>query len=198
MIGHRFRVPALFNFWSRFSCMFVWCRLHDVTRRSSNAMRGKVHKPVFFVPSTADWRRNIHSKWSKRTSRPCHSSGGLWPSSHHCGPSSIPGQVIWDLCWAKWHRDTFSVLLLILVPPTAPHFIYQLEPQSKSASGRRTNPHVKGCCRILTLLTLLFPQGRSADVRAGTVHVRDGESSEWNRARWKELVPFHWRMRLKC
>jgi hypothetical protein len=30
------------------------------------------------------------------------------PASHRGGPCSIPGQVMWDLLWKKWHWSVFS------------------------------------------------------------------------------------------
>jgi hypothetical protein len=41
--------------------------------------------------------------------RPCPSSGGQSPTSHHGGPGSSPGQVMWDLWWTKWHWGRFSL-----------------------------------------------------------------------------------------
>jgi hypothetical protein len=35
--------------------------------------------------------------------KPCHSSGGYSPASHRGGQGWSPGQVVWDLWWAKWH-----------------------------------------------------------------------------------------------
>jgi hypothetical protein len=40
--------------------------------------------------------------------RPRRSSGGLTLASHRGGPGSSPGQVMWDLLWAKWRWCRFS------------------------------------------------------------------------------------------
>jgi hypothetical protein len=34
---------------------------------------------------------------------PCHSLGGYSPASHHCGPGSFRGWVMWDLWRTRWH-----------------------------------------------------------------------------------------------
>jgi hypothetical protein len=36
-----------------------------------------------------------------------HSLGGKSLASHHGGPGSIPGQVMWDLQWRKWQWGRF-------------------------------------------------------------------------------------------
>jgi hypothetical protein len=40
--------------------------------------------------------------------RAFHSSGGWSPASQSDGPGSIPGQVMWDWWWTKWHWGRFS------------------------------------------------------------------------------------------
>jgi hypothetical protein len=50
----------------------------------------------------------LHKPTTKSTIRARHSSSSWSPASHYGGPASIPGQVMWDLCWTKWRRDGFS------------------------------------------------------------------------------------------
>jgi hypothetical protein len=76
--------------------------------------------------------------------RPCHSSGCLSPASHHDGLGSIPGQVMWDLWWTKWHWGSFSRVLTF--PPANSHsidcttFVVMYHPgwYNRLISGRRT------------------------------------------------------------
>jgi hypothetical protein len=39
--------------------------------------------------------------------------------SHRGGLGSVPGQVMWDLWWTKWHWGTFSPSTS--VSPASPH-----------------------------------------------------------------------------
>jgi hypothetical protein len=203
LIRHRFGVPALLT-----DLDSLVCSCHEAScRHKTERVLHCVEKYTnLFAPWTADWRCNIHRKWTKWASRPCHSSSGLWPASHHGGPCSIPGQVMWDLWCIKGHWDSFSVSTLV---PTANSrstdgstLIHQPGPHSRPASGRsgrRTNSHptpqIKKVPRTYTWRgtaeSSCCQQSCNANVWAGTVDIRVDESSEWNLARWKELVPFH-------
>jgi hypothetical protein len=55
-----------------------------------------------------------------QSERPCRTSGEQSPASHRLVAGSIPGQVIWDLLWTKWHWGGFS--LHTSVSPANPHF----------------------------------------------------------------------------
>jgi hypothetical protein len=44
--------------------------------------------------------------------------------SHCDGPGSIPGQVMWDLWWTKWHCGRFPLPIFIpLIAPQSPSYI---------------------------------------------------------------------------
>jgi hypothetical protein len=51
--------------------------------------------------------------------QPYHSSGSYIPLPQHCGSRLIPGQVMWDLWWTKWHWGRFTQSTS--VSPAYPH-----------------------------------------------------------------------------
>jgi hypothetical protein len=73
---------------------------------------------IWEVPDYNHVQENIyHDQGFQLTA--CHSSGSYIPPSQHGSPGSIPGQVMRDLWWAKWHWDRFTPSTL--VSPAYPH-----------------------------------------------------------------------------
>jgi hypothetical protein len=49
----------------------------------------------------------FQSLWPSNLVSLCNSEP--WKKTHGCGLDLIPGQVIWDLWWTKWHCGRFSL-----------------------------------------------------------------------------------------
>jgi hypothetical protein len=76
-----------------------------------------------------------------RSARPRHSSGDQSPAFHRDDPGSIPGQVMWDLWWTKWHWGMFlssASVFLAISRSTSFSIIIILDWYNRALNGRRT------------------------------------------------------------
>jgi hypothetical protein len=82
--------------------------VHDRTLLRTSTLSQSVQGSSYF-PVSSKFMQSLGSFSTQQAlKRPYRSSGGLSPTSHHGGPSSSPGQVMWDLWWTERQWDRFS------------------------------------------------------------------------------------------
>jgi hypothetical protein len=100
----------------------------------------------------------------------CHFWGGWMPPRQHNCLGSIPGQVTWNLQWAKWCWGRFSlrtsVSLTFLTPSTVPYsliilsqMLYSLDTDSVVKYRKRRN--LFSSTFIVTFFSSSFPPAPS-------------------------------------
>jgi hypothetical protein len=87
----------------------------------------------------------INTSWNyiycfRAIQKPYHSSDRYSPASHLGCPYSIPGQIMSDFWWTKWHwgRCSPNISLPIVILPTAAHSFIIRGWYKRSTSGWRT------------------------------------------------------------
>ena len=131
------------------------------------------------------WGRkwNFISIWN--VSQPCHESRCQPPTSHLCGPGSIPGKYVQDLWWTKWYWDRllsehFHPALLPALITTSHTCLHindllltrekQVRPDYLPTEGTLSLEIWGGGAKELKML-LLFKVANKANVSATKVHV---------------------------
>ena len=130
------------------------------------------------------WGRkwNFISLWN--VSQPCHDSRCQPPTSHLCGPGSVPGKYVQYLWWTNWHCDTLlsenfdpSLLTLTTISHTYLHINNLLltkdkrvRPDNLQTEGT-LSPEIGGGGHKELKMLLLFKIANKTDVLATKVHV---------------------------